>query len=322
MLKINSKLKIRANNNYKNLINHQGKGGVINIVFSSDDNYAPLLGIALCSLFENKKVDRRIKIFIIDSDISSKNKGYLKILANKYNFFIDYIKPDNKFFTGLPDSSWPLAAYHRIIVARLIPSEVKKLIYLDCDIMIKKDLSDLFFTDLEGKILGAVPDPAANNESRKRLGIPEEIDYFNSGVLLIDLDLWKKNKTEQKILDFMFKNKEKLKYPDNDALNAVLFNDWLRLPEKYNAFLYSKINDPSIIHFTSEKPWYYLSADQYQKEYLAYVSRTPWRDHWFRKLLAPSFAKKYHFLKIGLRIKTIVKQYKFALGYHNHTHRK
>lgn len=290
------------------------KTETVTIVFSANDNYAMLAGIALCSVFENKKGDYPIQVFILDGGISARNKERLRVLEKRYGFSINYIFPDRKLFEGVlaananAEAEWPIEAYYRIAVASILPDSCRRAIYLDCDVMVRGDIKELFDADLGGKTLGGVVNGEVDSLRKHfkelcesvSLALPEGAEYFNSGVLLIDLDRWRERDTEKKLFQFMRKNYDKVWYPDNDALNTVLFEDWKRLPTKYNLlaeFAFQREDDePLVIHFAGGgKPWYLFSALPYQPEYVRYANKTPWRNEKYRKLMDVPFAKKYHF---------------------------
>ncbi|MEY4731165.1 MAG: hypothetical protein RL681_111 [Candidatus Parcubacteria bacterium] len=299
------------------------------VVFSSDDTYAMLLGVALCSLFENKKGDYPIHVFVIDGGISAKNKERLGILKKRYNFAITYVIPDKRLFASIPVVHLPLEAYYRIAIGRMIPSTYRRAVYLDCDVIVRKDIIELFTADLAGKTVGAVAD--CLQDVRKRhleklcrsialLEIPEKLTYFNSGVLLIDMERWREREIEEKLFAFICRHPE-LWAADQDALNIVLLGDRTILAATYNLlaeFAHEQNEkDPLIVHFVGGgKPWYLLSALPYQSEYVRYANKTPWKKEKYRKLMDVPFAKKYHLYPIVWSLWTAYKKTKgyFSAG--------
>lgn len=293
----------------------------LTIIFSSNDKYAMLLGVALCSIFENKKGNYSVSVYVIDAGISAKNKEWLGVLEKRYGFAISYILPDKKLFDSIPINNLstryylPIEVYYRIAIASLLPADCRKLIYLDVDVIVRGDLAALFNISLDGKTVGAVADchPKEKMEHLKKMlasirspEMPRECIYFNSGALLIDLDLWRKRGIEEKLFRCIQENPDKLWYHDQDALNIVLLGDCKKLPAKYN-LLTEHVNkqnerNPLVVHFVGGgKPWYILSALPYQPEYVYYVNKTPWKNRKYRKLMDVYFAKKYHLYPIVWR---------------------
>lgn len=292
----------------------------ITIVLSSDDRYAMLLGVTLCSIFENKKDHYSIDIYVIDSKISVENKERLKKLEEKYNFSINYVLPDEQFFKHIPlkDLSRgypvPMENYYRLSVGRFLPASCHKVVNLDVDVVVRGDIVEFFDIDLEGNTIGAVPECYPSCEAKrdylKKLcadvggpNVPSEQSYFNSGILLIDLDLWRKNDVENRLLRFINENASKLRYHDQDALNVVLLNSYKEISQKYN-LITAQDNvwdcpNPLLVHFAGgAKPWYFFSALPYRSEYVYYINKTPWKNMKYRKFMDIYFAKKFHIYKI------------------------
>ncbi len=305
------------------------------LVFSSSDAYALLLGVALCSIFENRKSYHPFDVFVIDGGISSRNQQRLNVLEKRYGFTITYLVPDKHFFenllaTELPQAGYylPVEVYYRLAIGRILPKEYSRALYLDCDIVVKGDLAELLNFDLEDKVLGAVADCFQDLREKhlKRLcqnvgltEIPKKLVYFNSGILLVDLNLWRKKEIETKLFSFISKNSHKLWAADQDALNIVLLYDFRQLPDKYNfiaeqASGYQESN-PFIIHFAGgSKPWYFFSALPYQSEYLYYASKTPWKNRKYRKPMDIFFAKKYHIYQLMWGVWSVYKKIKKSLA--------
>jgi FkbM family methyltransferase len=292
----------------------------VTIVFSSNDYFALLLGVALCSIFENKKGNYSIHIYVIDAGISGKNKERLAVLEKRYGFKINYLVPDEKQFASIPVNKpakgsfyLPIAAYYRLAIANMLPPTCRKLLYLDVDLVIRGDIAELFNIDLEGKTMGAIADcfPAKRMEHLrsmcKSVGIPHlpsDAFYFNSGVLLIDFDRWRELNIEEKLFTFISEHWGKFPYHDQDTLDVVLLGDCKELSAKYN-FLTEIADeqterDPLIVHFVGGgKPWYFLSAVPWRSDYLYYVKKTPWKNERYRKVMDVYFAKKYHLYSIA-----------------------
>lgn len=293
----------------------------VSIVFFTNNRFAMLLGVALCSLFENKKGSYPIDIYVIDSGISPKNKKRLSKLEQKYQFSIHYVSLGESFESEIPFPKLsthyyqPIESYHRLAIDRFLPPFCHRVIDMDVDVIFRGDVSHLFNFDLEGKTVGAVAEHYPSKSAKKKhlrdlcesLNLPLPVDsfYFNAGVLLIDLDRWRENKIERAVLELIRNHPEKLKIHDQDALNAVLVGDTKELPSKFN-YLTAQIgksdfNEPSplVVHFAGgDKPWYLLSALPYQNEYIHYARQTSWRHLRYRKFMDVYFAKKYHLYSV------------------------
>lgn len=286
----------------------------------------------MCSIFENKKGDYQINIYVVDFGISKKNRERLEVLEKKYKFIINYILPDEGIYQGLPleDLSKgfhaPVEAFHRVFLAHFLPSDCRKIIDLDVDVIIRGDIAELFNVDLGGKVLGATPDCEQEKrlehleKLRKDINWPMppcESAYLSVGALLIDLELWRKCGIEEKLRGLIYKYPDKLRYHEQDALNLVLAGEYKELTIKYgliaaaipiSAYPYEE-SSPLIVHFAGGgKPWYVFSALPYQREYLYYINKTPWKNKKYRKLMDIYFAKKYHIHVIAWSIWSMYKR--------------
>lgn len=275
----------------------------INIVFSSDDNYAQHLGLAILSILENKAPGYSINFHILDGGISSENKEKIKsILKKEEENKIFFINIEKNKFKGFPEKRHlKLPAYYRLLAPYIIDCE--RILYLDCDLIVLGDLKSLFDINLKKNIIAAATERVG--DYIKKYFFREIDSYFNSGVLLIDTKKWQKENIWQNAQEFLSheKNVYKIKYADQDILNHLLENKWLELNKKYNFQLdiYQKkdnINDIKILHYVGNiKPWHYLYANYYQKYYIKYLEDSPWRNYKF-----PDYNLKNKIKKNGNKI--------------------
>lgn len=248
----------------------------ISIVAISNDNFAVHLATMLYSLFENKLPETIYQIYIIDGNLSKDNKLKINSLLKNYSTAPIYLNVDKKIYAH--SKGWghvTREAFYRISIPDLLGRSIKKAIYLDSDLIIKGDLQELWVNEqLEHYFLGAVEDPVEFAGIR----LPRGYKYFNSGVLLMNLIMWRLENISCKVLEFIKKNPSKIKWWDQDALNAILYNKWFPLDYKWNyqVLRMGHLNiKPIIIHFNSHiKPW---NGEPYLKEeYYYYRNRLNW----------------------------------------------
>lgn len=296
----------------------------MNILFSSDNNYAQHLGVAIYSLLNNNREESEIAVYVVDNDIFPDNRSRLKeIIACFQNASIVFI-PFTKWKDSLHlNMGWPisLSSYARLFVASMLPIDVEKVLYLDCDMIITASLQDLWNYDLKGNVIAAVQD-AVGDRIKNAVGLLQEESYFNAGMLLIDLKSWRENQCEKKCIGFIVENHGQVTHHDQGVLNGVFRNEWTRLPVKYNVmtihyfFNLRQINKyfenhsefytteeieeakrtPTILHFTpsfTTRPWVASCKHPMRKLYWDYLHYTPWRsaspqkdeDKWTVKLI-------------------------------------
>ncbi len=260
---------------------------MIHIVFACDDNYAQHAGVAIVSLREQQRKGLPVHVHVLDGGISPVNLGKLKELKDRHLDITIHQGNIEEYAQYLVLEHFSTAMYLRLSVEQILPPEIERIIYCDCDIVFLKPIDELWNTDLGGQWLAAVGDPPnPPNLWRKDLGIDEPGRYFNSGVLLIDLNLWRDHHICQQAKNFITSHWDTIRFPDQDGLNAILYKNWHRLDNRWNTLTFlvdkKKMPDPAIVHYATEfKPWLYRSFDVYQGEYLKYLRLSPWRDYQF-----------------------------------------
>ncbi|HEX3045263.1 MAG TPA: glycosyltransferase [Bacillota bacterium] len=273
----------------------------IKIISAADDRYAQHLGVMFTSLLENSSVKEGIDIYVIDGGISESSKERLNLCLSKYGCAIRFltIKPETyQKFAVSPANSY--ATYFRIFIPELVDASIQKVIYLDCDMVVKGDIAKLWEIDVSQYYIAAVEDAMEYDgwyciNLKKKLGLPRRARYFNAGVLIMNLSNWRQHNISKKISDFLLNNPQRAAFADQDGLNVVLFGQWLPLPMEWNqqttlTALYGQrkitgvdvtnaIQNPLIIHYTmNSKPWHYMNMHPLQQEYYRYLSMTPWKD--------------------------------------------
>ena len=202
---------------------------MMNICFATDDNYVKTTAIAIMSVLLTNK-DEEISFYILSQSLTEENKEILKSTVLRYSskshiqFCILTSSIIDKFSSTIKkENHVSLATYIRLFIPILLPNNVQKILYLDGDIICTDSLRPLYETDLKDCSLVAAHDErTCDSESFQRLKYPMENGYFGAGVLLINVDYWRKNNIQQKTLDFVFKNKEICVWHDQDALNKIL----------------------------------------------------------------------------------------------------
>lgn len=281
----------------------------MNILFSSDDNYARHMGVAIISILQHNRDVERIRFYVINNQITLSNLEKLEMVVNEYEnaeiSFIPFKYIEKHLHLSL---SWPisLSSYARLFVGELLPIEVERVLYLDCDIVIKDSLSSLWEIDLQGRSLGAIQDTIPS-KTKASVGLLPQQPYFNAGVLLIDLRRWRIAGIGQKCLEFIDAHKGCVNHHDQGVLNGIFNGAWIRLPLRFNvmtvhymisqtkvrkfykddavfydlAEINGAISNPVILHFTpsfTNRPWEKNCSHPLRHCYNYYLRLTPWKE--------------------------------------------
>jgi lipopolysaccharide biosynthesis glycosyltransferase len=280
----------------------------INIVAVSDEKYAKYMIVMINSILINNESISPISFYIIDCGIKQQDKDFLINLVKNHKCKISFIHEDYsqcKHFHVRGHISH--AAYVKVQMPSLLEN-LKKIIYLDGDLIVLDDIEKLWSRDVNNTHLYAVCNP--QSISSAYIDDPIDKNIFNSGVMLINLDRWRENNIEEKALGFLKENSQKIKLHDQPALNALLHDKWLPLEAKWNvqtSFYYPKnmntiykkseiidaLQNPSIVHFTSNsKPWQFRNAHPYKKKFIEYYKEVFSKKPKYSDINVVSFLKR------------------------------
>lgn len=255
------------------------------VMYATDDNYVRHLTISLISLLENTNFPD-FNIYIISNNVSADNLKYLLEIGKRYTkdiIIIDASKALKSLPANLNTANLSISTYIRLFSASLIPNGINKLLYLDCDTYIRTDIKNLFDISMSDFMIAGIEDTMYPH-MKTNIGLDSDARYINAGIVLINLDSWRKENIQDKFIEFIDKYNGDVPHLDQGVINGVLKSRIKYLPLKYNvqspiyAFhkssrllsffnagrYYSKEeiveakNDPAIIHFTSfftGRPW-------------------------------------------------------------------
>jgi lipopolysaccharide biosynthesis glycosyltransferase len=253
----------------------------MNIVYAGDKNYFPHIGVSIASLVSHNKVN---KVYLLTDIKSAEDSGELDAYVKERCVDFQVVVVDLSRFKLKVSKKITLAAYYRLLLPDLLLDD--RVIYLDGDTIINGSLDILWNMDFGNSLIAAVEDAAVSKSLKFRL-FGEDISYFNSGVLMLDLKTFRESRLTERMLDFAQQHKEKITYHDQCVLNYFLRDRWLKLPVKYNLMAshllnpekYSaEISAPVVVHYNSYygKPWDYYCIHPMKDLYFAARKHTPW----------------------------------------------
>lgn len=249
----------------------------IHVCFAADDGYAPYCAVAIQSILINADPNDRLFIYVLHGGLSKQN---IEILEKNSAI----VKIDKTYFQEMPIVSGEhfshIETYFRFAIARLFP-DIKKMLYLDCDILVRGSLWPLYSMDIKGKTIGLVKDIAYD------LGQLKRPDY-NAGVMLMDCEKWRKDNIEQLLLQYAVQNKALIRMVDQDVINGALSSDIYEISCEYNKQIrMAALTDEAIeriahddriviLHYlTAVKPWHCVHQNMLVDEYFSCLERTP-----------------------------------------------
>ncbi len=206
----------------------------MNILVTLDSNYIYPLCVMFKSLAKTNP-GRDFDIFVAYSSLTDDDFSKMKKALVGTDAVIHKIPVDDKIFSGAPVlDRLSKETYYRLLIGDILPADVHKILYLDPDIVINRDLTGFYDIDMTGKAVAGGMHMFGFFESINliRLKMDKNCHYINAGVLLINLDEWRKTVTLQQILDYINKNIRQLLLADQDVINHIFQHSTLRIDER------------------------------------------------------------------------------------------
>jgi lipopolysaccharide biosynthesis glycosyltransferase len=270
---------------------------IVNTLFCVNSGFLQHAAVCLASLlFNNPDLYFNVVVVAQTSETIDANKlrRSLAGFANVSLAFQSFTIPDALILPLNPKARYTLDTYTRLWVGAFFPQDVNRVLYLDADMVVVGSIAPLWNADLAGALMGAVEIPGSTR-GVTRLHLRPEDPYFNAGMLVIDLQLWRETKAEEEVIAYIQTYPERVLY-DQDALNACFFNRTKRLAYKWNAIgpfyreplalplsraeIEAVRREAIIIHYNgSWKPWSYFCDHPRRDEYNRYLQMTEWRDY-------------------------------------------
>lgn len=298
------------------------------------ERYSKFVGTAMISIFDNiSKPLPSITVHILhDNTLTSENRQKFSYLAGRYGQLVkfydvetlcaDKLSEMKSLLPKIANAVFNPEIFYKFLIAQVIPDEVKKVIYLDSSTIVNLDISELWRVELGDKILGVVPALAIGSDIHIQDkivadGFVKAEDYFNSGVMLMNLGLLRGE--EMKISNGMkFVNEHSyLSFLDQAVLNYCFSLQTVKLSERFNQFVrWARRNEEplarKIYHFTGDTLQMNIS-DPFNRLWLEYFQRTNWFDTEVLGRLYESFRQSYGQLNLKMK-NTMVKLSKILAG--------
>jgi len=264
----------------------------INICIACDDHYAPHGGALIASIIANKSEDDSPRFFILSDKLSEQVKQQFHEMANRWNFPLVFLECTDEMFQGLPTWKGKYNAYFRFAIHRLLPRDITKALYLDCDTIAATSLAPLFNTDISDRYAAVVA------EALDSAFTTHHSPYFNSGMTLFNIDKFREDNIEHQAIELGNQRFSEIEFPDQDLLNELFAGNVVFVPLKWNLLFFpayyhrfgkvtrrapafsmgelkGAFSDPGIIHFAGFRPWQAFCEHPLRNLYWKYLRMTP-----------------------------------------------
>ena len=289
------------------------------VLCAADDNYVKPLTVTLQSAAESLRPGNSLQVIVLDGGIQPNSWQMMKESLASLPIELNRLRPDPQVMDGLMTSHHVTrTAYFRLLAGKLLPESIDRVIYLDSDLLVRDDLSILWEMELGDHYCLAVPDIAcphidvreADCNFRKSspylaaispIGNWRELKlngsdrYFNSGVMLLNIERWRRESIERQLIQCLKDNRKHVWCWDQYALNVVFAGQWRPIPARWNQgahlfeypdethspidrreFVEARDN-PGIIHYTTEwKPWHYYNQHPRRGLFFEQLDKTAW----------------------------------------------
>lgn len=256
------------------------------VFFATDDNYIPYLAVCLQSIKENRSRNYKYEIYILNTGVNGADAEKIERLAeNDFNIsFVDVSEKLGELSDKLQlRDYYTHTTYYRLFIARMFP-EYEKALYLDCDVVVTGDVSELYFTDIGENLVGAIPDQSVNFYEPFMLYVNEVLGvtpekYFNAGILLMNLKKFREVDFYSQFSDLLQRYKF-IVAQDQDYLNVIckdkvhyIGREWNTMPIASNA-----CKNPKLVHYNlTRKPWHHNDV-LFQEFFWEYAKKTEYYD--------------------------------------------
>lgn len=260
----------------------------------ADERYAMHSAVMLYSAITSTDSGRSggVHVYFIDAGLSTKSRKQIHKVLEPLDARVDWLTPDERLVSDIPLPSWQKSAtYYKLFLPHYLDDQYSRILYLDVDMVVEHDLLDLWKTDLEGKVVGAVPDtkeptlkertPDSYQYYRSQ-GFSGDTPFYNGGVLLVDAERWKQGGFTQRVIEARTSAGDVVSHGDQDGLNLALRGNWKRLDPRWNVLtdaietMDHAGEEPHILHFAGIDPADPLCTHPAKPRFLATLRASGW----------------------------------------------
>lgn len=273
----------------------------ITVVIAADSNFEKQLAVAIASI--SRSATREHQVFVLHDGYEPAQIDEISESAAE-GIGLHWLDARSGVLDGAQLPTYlPTAALFRLRIGNLLPDEVERVLYIDADVVVRRPLDELWETNLDDCVLGAVRDAvvpwaaAPAGLPWTEVGVAPDTPYFNSGVLVIDVGTWRSERISEHALRLL--SRHRFRYADQCALNTVVAGTWAAVGPQWNLqaghlagdgslawvtesrdALAIAIQDPSIVHFNSTstfgRPWEHRCVHPYRDLWFELLDTTPW----------------------------------------------
>ena len=278
----------------------------MHIVLASDNNYAPFVSVAIVSLLRTNPDLEVLHVHLLANGVSEATLQKIQDIPGRERLHLHTYDISNlreMLQVDVPDTI-AMSSYARLFMADILPKDIDKVLYLDCDVVAAASLKELWQTDMGKMWVAGVLDVLYNYEPKVAVGMQADEPYLNSGILLVNLKAWREECLTQRFLDFLLAHDGTVYHHDQGIINGVCRGKKIVVHPRYNMtsshfshpgkFVRRLIipyytdkelaegrTAPALIHFTEgfyNRPWKHHCNHPMKQLFFDNLRLTPWAD--------------------------------------------
>lgn len=279
----------------------------VQLVMAADEDFAMSMAVTLFSILHHLSSGQKIQITALDAGVTDESKDRIADVAQREHekAHLEWICPDVSLIEDVEiemDPRFSPAIFYRLLIPEIFPESCHRVLYIDSDIVMERSILPLWRKALGENAVRAVPErivscPKAGVAEWQRLGLDAGALFFNSGLMLINVDAWREHDLHKQAIEYLLNPENDFCYAsDQEALNAVLAEQWEALDYRWNAIhqvydpelrsrhevmlgttLSSIRHEPFGIHYTSDnKPWLSGCTHPARDRFYHYLRQSGW----------------------------------------------
>lgn len=262
----------------------------VSVVTSCDSGYLPYIAAMARSLDVARSPSTTVRLSVLHSGVGAVDRR--RVAAGAPGVVLHWVEIEDAAYEAAGLIPEPLVCrpyYFRCLIGTVLPATQRRCIYLDGDTIVRRDLRELWTADLDGAAVGAALDYFLARAGDaiapwRTLRLDPEASYFNSGVMLVDLNAWREQDIGGQAVRTCLANRDHLmaqgRWPQHDqfGLNVVLHRRWHRLSQDWNYLSEMEFREPNVVHYCGGgKPWSPTCQREFSAWFHEAVDGTAWR---------------------------------------------
>lgn len=279
----------------------------MNIVYSSDDNYARHLAASMTSLMDHNREEPEIHIWILNVGLSEDNLRKLTQVVERFGrtiHIVDFSNVRERFpAERIPLNTFTIETYTRIFLPDALPETEHRAMWIDGDTAVLGNIHDLYYCDMGDNAVAAVVDQPNFGlaVSKKDAGYTDG-PYFAAGMFVANLDVWRRDSIVDQLLAYFAERRGEMLFMDQTIMNHVLRGRIYKLPfrchvitpayfltyrqmlNRWGEPFYTKKEfvqgkrHPLVVHYAVFRPWKRWCLHPMRRHYRRYLKQTPYKD--------------------------------------------